>query len=98
MERLIDRERALGLFFEPAVHAWFAARPRFMRLLRLTYLVAHLPVALGVIAWVRHARPDRFALARDTFVATQALATVGYALLPTAPPRMVDGHTSGDPR
>jgi hypothetical protein len=88
---LIEMERRLGLFFEPAVHAWFGARPQLMRALRLTYVAAHLPVALGVLAWARSARPQAFPQARDTFAATQALAAIGYVLAPTAPPRMVAG-------
>lgn len=91
MRALIDKERQLGLFFEPAVHAWFDARPRLMGTVRLTYIAAHLPVALGVLAWTRRAHPHAFPQARDTLAATQALAAIGYVLAPTAPPRMVVG-------
>src|SRR3954463_1839750 len=41
--------------------------------------------------WSRRARPQAFPLARDTFAATQAIATIGYLIAPTAPPRMVAG-------
>jgi PAP2 superfamily len=91
MRGLIDVERRLGLFFEPAVHAWFDARPPLIGALRVTYVAAHVPVALGVVAWTRRAHPRAFPLARDTFAATQALAALGYILAPTAPPRMIDG-------
>jgi hypothetical protein len=91
MRRLIDRERRLGLFFEPEVHAWFDARPALMWTLRVTYVAAHLPGTLGVLAWARRAHPEAFPLARDTFAATQTLAAIGYVLAPTAPPRMVAG-------
>jgi hypothetical protein len=91
MRRLIDVERRLGLFFEPAVHRWFDARPPLMRALRLTYIAAHVPGTLGVLAWTRRAHPHAFRRARNTFAATQALAAVGYVLAPTAPPRMIAG-------
>jgi PAP2 superfamily len=91
MRSLIDKERRLGLFFEPNVHAWFEARPPLMRALKLAYLGAHLPVALGVLAWTHRAHPHAFPRARDTFAATQALAVIGYGIAPTAPPRMVAG-------
>jgi PAP2 superfamily len=91
MRRLIELERRLGLFFEPRVHAWFGARPPLIGALRVTYIVAHVPVALGVLAWTRRAHPHAFPQARDTFAATQALAAIGYVLAPTAPPRMVAG-------
>jgi hypothetical protein len=91
MRRLIDAERSMGLFFEPAVHGWCASRPTVMRALNVTYVAAHLPGVLGVLAWAWYAHPDDFPLARDAFVATQALAVIGYVLVPTAPPRMVPG-------
>jgi hypothetical protein len=91
MRGLIAVERRLGLFFEPAVHAWFRSRPPLMQTLKFTYVAAHLPVALGVLAWARQAHPQAFPLARDTFAATQALAALGYVVAPTAPPRMIAG-------
>jgi hypothetical protein len=96
MRGLIDIERRLGLFFEPAVHAWFGARPPLMHALRVTYVAAHVPGTLGVLAWTRRAHPQAFPLARDTFAATQALAVVGYLIAPTAPPRMIDGFGYDD--
>jgi PAP2 superfamily len=91
MRGLIDTERRLGLFFEPGVHAWFDARPALMWTLRLTYVAAHVPGTLGVLAWTRRAHPQAFPQARDAFAATQALAVIGYLLAPTAPPRMIAG-------
>jgi hypothetical protein len=91
MRGLIDTEQRLGLFFEPTVHAWVGARPPLMRALRVTYVAAHLPVALGVLVWARRAHPHAFPQARDAFAATQALAALGYLIAPTAPPRMIAG-------
>lgn len=88
-QRLIGVERSLGLFFEPAVHGWVAARPRLMSAADFAYAAVHLPVMLGVLAWVWVARPHAFRFARNAFVATQALVVAGYVLAPTAPPRMV---------
>jgi hypothetical protein len=91
MRGMIDLERKLGLFFEPAVHAWFDSRPSLMRALKLTYIAAHVPGTLGVLAWARRAHPQAFPRARDAFAATQALAAIGYVIAPTAPPRMIAG-------
>src|SRR3954449_13596287 len=57
MRGLIDMERRLGVVLDPTVHAWFCARPPLLRALRLTYVAAHVPVALGVLAWTRRAHP-----------------------------------------
>ena len=87
--RLIGVERSLDTFFEPAVHNWVAARPLLMRLADFGYATIHLPVMLGVLAWVWFARPSAFRLVRNTFVLAQALIVAGYVLVPTAPPRLV---------
>jgi PAP2 superfamily len=86
---LVGVERSLGLFFEPAVHAWVARRPGLMRAADFAYAAVHLPVTLGVLIWVWSARPSAFRLVRNTFVAAQALIVAGYVLAPTAPPRML---------
>jgi hypothetical protein len=91
MRALIGAERSLGLFFEPSVHGWVAAHPPLLGAAQLAYVGVHLPVMLGVLAWVWLARPRAFQFARNTFVATQVLAVIGYVLVPTAPPRMVAG-------
>ena len=91
MRGLVDAERSLGLFVEPSMHRWVAARPPLLLIGQIGYVVAHLPVALSVLAWVWFARPAAFRLARDAFVATQAIALVGYVVVPTAPPRMIPG-------
>jgi PAP2 superfamily len=91
MRDFIHVERALGLFVEPHMHAWVAARPPLLHALELSYVGVHLPVTLGVLVWVWLARPQAFPLARNTFVAAQVLSAVGYLVVPTAPPRMVAG-------
>ncbi|MDA0181523.1 phosphatase PAP2 family protein [Solirubrobacter phytolaccae] len=85
---LADAERALGLFFEPAVHAWVAARPALLTAAGLFYVWVHLPATIGALVWVRLERPHAFAAARDTFLATQVLTVIGYLAFPVAPPRM----------
>jgi hypothetical protein len=89
IRELIEDERSLGLFFEPSVHAWVAARPPLLGIAQFAYVGVHLPVMLGVLAWTWFARPRVFPFARNTFVFAQALATIGYVVVPTAPPRMV---------
>jgi PAP2 superfamily len=91
MRDLIDVERGLGVFVEPSVHAWAAARPLLLHALQFTYVGIHVPLTLAVLVWVWFAHPQAFPLARNTFVAAQALCAISYLLAPTAPPRMVAG-------
>jgi hypothetical protein len=81
-------ERRLGVFSEPAVHAWVAARPGLLAAAGLFYLWVHFPATVGALVWARLERRRAFPLARDAFLATQALTVAGYLLVPTAPPRM----------
>jgi len=88
---LVDAEQSLGLFFEASLHRWVAHHPPLLLDAQIAYVAAHIPVLVGVLAWVWLARPAAFRLARDVVVATQAIAVLGYVLVPTAPPRMLAG-------
>lgn len=86
---LVAVERSLGLFVEPAAHAWVAARPALMAAACVFYLLVHLPATAGALLWARHVRPDAYPVARQILVVAQVLTVAGYLLLPTAPPRLV---------
>lgn len=85
---LADAERALGLFVEPAVHEWVAARPALLTAAGLFYVWVHLPATIGALVWARLERPHAFPFARNVFLATQAFTVLGYLAFPVAPPRM----------
>jgi hypothetical protein len=90
-EALIGAQRALGIYPEPAVHAWAVAHPELLTAASTFYVAAHVPVAGWALIWTWYLRRDRFRLVRDTFLWTQALLVVVYLLLPIAPPRLVPG-------
>ena len=90
-ESLAEAERSLGLYFEPDLHVWALGRPWLMTTAGAFYVFAHIGVAAWVLAWTWHLRRDVFPLVRDTFLATQVLTVALYALVPTAPPRLVPG-------
>jgi hypothetical protein len=82
-------ERALGLHFEPHVSGWVSARPALASVLAFLYLWGHLPATVGALVWARLERPERFAVARNAFLATQVIVVAGYLIAPTAPPRLL---------
>ena len=90
-DALIDAERALGLYVEPAVHAWAVGHRELLTTASVFYVLAHVPVAGWALIWTWFLRRDRFRLVRDTFLWTQALLVVVYLLVPVAPPRLVPG-------
>jgi membrane-associated phospholipid phosphatase len=54
-----------------------------------TYLNAHLFVTVGTLAFVYVRRNDSFYFVRNAFMVAMGIALVGYALYPTAPPRLL---------
>ena len=58
-----------------------------------TYQYAHLPIIIGAMVWVFTQRRGAWVLYRNWFLAMNFVAVIVFALLPTAPPRMI--FTSG---
>ncbi len=57
------------------------------------YQYAHLPVIIGTMVWAFTQRRAQWAFYRNWFLAMNFVAVLVFALLPTAPPRMI--FTSG---
>src|SRR5579862_271554 len=53
-----------------------------------TYLNAHYFVTIGALMFIYLRRNDSFYFVRNMFMIAMAIALVGYALYPTAPPRL----------
>ncbi len=92
-ERLIDVERSLGTFFEPGFqqtvidHAsWLVDVANFM------YLNSHFVITTVFLGWLYLRRNEHFYFVRNMFMVAMAIALVGYALYPTAPPRLFPGE------
>ena len=90
-EAVVEVERRLDLFVEPALHAWATERPTLLAAALVFYVWIHLPATIGALVWAWLERPAAFAAARNVFLVAQALTVVGYLLVPTAPPRLVAG-------
>jgi hypothetical protein len=89
---VIDVERALGIFREPAIQAWFLDHRPFLVAANAYYHAAHYvaPIAVLMFLWARHR--ERFRRAQVALFGAMALALVGFAVFPLAPPRLVAGH------
>ncbi|MFF5011707.1 phosphatase PAP2 family protein [Streptomyces sp. NPDC001165] len=55
------------------------------------YATLHFVVTLGVLVWLYHWHPGRYAATRLALFATTGVALVGYYLFPLAPPRLMNG-------
>jgi membrane-associated phospholipid phosphatase len=89
--RIIDLERLVHVFVEPSVQAWAARSTWIMDGADWIYLNAHLLVTLGALMFVYLRRNDSFYFVRNMFLIAMAIALVGYAVYPTAPPRLLPG-------
>jgi hypothetical protein len=84
---LISVEQATGTFFEPALHH-FVRDIGFLRDgANLLYMNAQTTIVLLALIYIYFVHNQRFYFVRNAFVVSMAIALVGYALFPTAPPR-----------
>jgi PAP2 superfamily len=86
---LVDVERALGLFFEPAVQAWARAHEWILTPANGMYVNSHFVVTTTFLIWLYLARNHAFYFVRNMFMISMGLALLGYMAFPTAPPRFM---------
>jgi len=96
--RVIEVERNLHVFVEPAIERFVQrhAEP-IMDLAVWIYLNAHLLVTFGALLYIYLRHRDAFGRTRDTLLVAMAIGLAGYALFPTAPPRLLSGYGFSDP-
>jgi membrane-associated phospholipid phosphatase len=88
--RIIDFERRLHVFAEPQIQAWVQNHTHWlMDVADWTYVNAHFFLTAGALAYIYLRRSDSFDFVRNMFLFAMAIALVGYALYPTAPPRLL---------
>ena len=92
---VIRVERAVGLFFEPALQRWYLDLPShgFIRVWNVFYGTAHFAVTIGVLVFAYRRTPWRYQFARNTIAATTVLALVGFASFSLMPPRLLDDNS-----
>ena len=89
----MNLEKALGIWWEPWVQGRVSAVEPLMTALVWIYQYAHLPIIIGAMMWVFTQRREWWTTYRNWFLAMNFIAVLVFALLPTAPPRMI--FTSG---
>ncbi len=89
----MNLEKALGIWWEPWIQGRVSAVEPLMTSLVWVYQYAHLPVIIGTMVWAFTQRREQWAFYRNWFLAMNFVAVLVFALLPTAPPRMI--FTSG---
>ena len=86
---LIGLERALGLFVEPAVHAWASGSDWLIDGASWLYVNTHFTITTAALAFIYLRRNQSFYFVRNMFMVAMGIALVLYAAYPTAPPRFM---------
>ena len=86
---LVDWERAMGLFFEPALQAWAKGEDWLMWIANWMYVNSHFVVTTTFLIWLYIARNHAYYFVRNMFMVAMGFALVGYMAYPTAPPRFL---------
>jgi membrane-associated phospholipid phosphatase len=87
--KVISLEQTLHVFIEPGVQAWVNHKKWLMDIADSSYLNAHYVCTIGALVWIYLRRNDSFYFVRNMFMLAMAFALIGYALYPTAPPRLM---------
>ncbi len=88
--RIIELERALHLFVEADLQRWVTGQAHWLLdLADWTYVNAHFALSVGALAFIYLRRNDAYHSVRNMFMVAMLIALVGYAVYPTAPPRLM---------
>lgn len=87
--KVIDLERTLHVFIEPSVQRWALNIHWLMDIATWAYLNVNYAVTGVVLLWIYLRRNESFYFLRNTYMIAMVIALVGYALYPTAPPRLM---------
>ena len=95
--RIIDIEKAMGLYHEESIQAAFVDHRWFMQAWNVFYGTFHFVVTAGALLWIFLKHPNRYPRTRNSLAATTALAIIGFSTFPLMPPRLlaVDGKYGG---
>jgi PAP2 superfamily len=85
---VIALEKNLHTFFEPDFQAVFLDHRWIIDVANFMYMNSHFVVTTAFLVWLYIFRNQHFYFVRNMFLVAMGLAVIGYALLPTAPPRL----------
>jgi membrane-associated phospholipid phosphatase len=87
--KIINLEQSLNMFAEPTVQGWVSGQRWLIHFADWMYLNSHFVVTFGALLYIYLLRNRSFYFVRNMFMISMGIALVGYALYPTAPPRLM---------
>ncbi|MFB7369002.1 phosphatase PAP2 family protein [Streptomyces sp. NPDC056222] len=89
---ILDLEKALHLNAEHPLNRLFTETPALGIPADFAYASLHYVVTPAVLIWLFRRRPGRYRAARTWLMVSTLLGLIGFTLLPTCPPRLLDAH------
>lgn len=86
---LITLERTLHVFVEPSIQAWAMGSHFVIVASSWLYVNAQTTVTVAALLYLYLRHNKSFYFVRNMFMIAMAIALVGYAVFPTAPPRFM---------
>jgi membrane-associated phospholipid phosphatase len=86
---LVDVERWLGIFHEPAIQEWTLTHDLLVRVVNAIYIYGHWPVMISTLVWLLWKRRDMFPVYRSALLISGAIGLVVFVTFPMAPPRFL---------
>lgn len=86
---LIDVQRWLGIFQEPAIQEWVLQHGWLVRASNAVYIYGHWPVLVTTLVWLVWKRRDQFPIYRTALLVSGAIGLVFFVAFPMAPPRFL---------
>lgn len=93
-QRVIDLERAMGLYHEEWIHNRFLDWEWFIVFWNVFYGSLHFIVTIATMAFLFLRHPRRYTFMRSTLCAMTSIALVGFAFFPLMPPRLLSNCAS----
>lgn len=90
--QLIDVERALGLFHEPAIQRAFERVGWLDQVFNQIYIFGLWPVVIATLVWLLLRHRDAYFTYRNALLISGAVGLVIFLLYPVAPPRFLPGY------
>lgn len=88
-DRIIDIEKALGLYIEADVQEAFIDWTAFIQFWNLFYGLFHFLVTFVTLIWLYHRDPGRYRFWRRAGLIGTSSALIGFAVFPLMPPRLL---------
>jgi len=86
---LISLERSLGVFVEPSIQSWAYGSHALIVVATYMYITAQTFVLFGLLLYLYLAHNRSYYFVRNMMFVAMAIALLGYAFYPTAPPRFL---------